>query len=82
MILGASFDTPAENRAFQEKFNFPFDLLSDPDQVAGAAYGVIQADKPYPARFSFLIDPDGKIAKVYDKVVPAEHPDEVLADLG
>ncbi len=82
MILGASFDTPEENRAFQEKFNFPYDLLSDPDQVAGAAYGVIQEDKPYPARFSFLIDPDGNIAKVYDTVVPAEHPDQVLADLG
>jgi len=57
-------------------------LLSDPDQVAGMAYGVIQEEKPYPARFSFLIDPEGKIAKVYNTVVPAEHPDEVLADLG
>ena len=46
------------------------------------AYGVIQEEKPYPARFSFLIDPEGKIAKVYSTVVPAEHPDEVLADLG
>lgn len=82
MILGASFDTSEENRAFQEKFNFPYDLLSDPDQIAGAAYGVIQAEKPYPARHSFLIDPDGNIAKVYDAVVPAEHPDEVLRDLG
>ncbi len=82
MILGASFDKPEENRAFQEKFNIPYDLLSDPDQVAGMAYGVIQEEKPYPARFSFLIDPEGKIAKVYNTVVPAEHPDEVLADLG
>ena len=57
-------------------------MLSDLDQVTGAAYGVLQADKPYPARFSFLIDPDGNIAKVYDTVVPAEHPDQVLADLG
>ena len=46
------------------------------------AYGVIQEEKPYPARFSFLIDPEGKIAKVYNTVVPTEHPDEVLADLG
>ena len=71
MILGASYDSPEDNRAFQEKFNFPFDLLSDPDQVAGAAYGVVQEDKPYPSRFSFLIDPDGNIAKVYDTVVPS-----------
>ncbi len=82
MILGASFDSPEDNRAFQEKFDFPYDLLSDPDQVAGAAYGVIQAEKPYPARHSFLINPDGHIVKVYDAVVPAEHPDEVLRDLG
>jgi peroxiredoxin Q/BCP len=57
-------------------------LLSDPDKVAGGAYGVIQEDKPYPARITFLIDPEGKIEKVYNPVVPAEHPDEVLADLG
>jgi peroxiredoxin len=56
--------------------------LSDPEKAAGEAYGVIQAEKPYPARFSFLIGPDGHIAKVYDTVVPAEHPDQVLADLG
>ena len=82
MILGASFDTPEENRVFQEKFSFPYDLLSDPDQVAGAAYGAIQEGMPYPARISYLIDPNGQIAKVYGNVVPADHPDQVLADLG
>ena len=82
IILGASFDEPEKNRAFHEKFNFSYDLLSDPDKVTGEAYGVIQEDKPYPARITFLIDPEGKIEKVYNPVVPAEHPDEVLADLG
>ena len=82
MILGASFDSPEDNRTFQEKFNFPYDLLSDPEKVAGEAYGVIQTEKPFPARFSFLIGPDGHIVKVYDTVVPAEHPEQVLADLG
>ena len=46
------------------------------------AYGVIQEEKPYPARFSVLSNPEGTIAKVYNTGVPAEHPEEVLADLG
>ena len=40
------------------------------------------ADAEYPARISYLIDPDGNVAKVYGKVVPAEHPEQVLADIG
>ena len=48
----------------------------------GIAYGAAQdADAGYPARISYLIDPEGNIARVYEKVVPAEHPDQVLADL-
>ena len=82
-MVGISFDSPAENRAFQEKFSFPYDLLSDEDKSVGIAYGAAaDADAQYPARISYLIDPEGRIAKVYDKVVPAEHPDQVLADLG
>ena len=49
----------------------------------GIAYGAAgDASASYPARISYLIDPEGKIAKVYGKVVPADHPDEVLRDLG
>ena len=83
MILGASFDSPEENKAFKDKFDFPYDLLCDTGRTMGLAYGVAgDAGASHPARVSYLIDPDGKIAKVYDKVVPAEHPDEVLRDLG
>ncbi len=77
-----SFDPPGENLAFREKFNFPFELLSDEDRTAGLAYGA--ASDPgaeYPARISYLIGPDGRVAKVYPKVTPATHPDEVLRDL-
>lgn len=46
------------------------------------AYGAADSpDQGYPARISYLIDAEGRIAKVYGKVVPAEHPDQVLADL-
>lgn len=82
MILGISFDDPAANRAFRDKFSFPYDLLCDTDKSVGLAYGAAEdASAGHPARISYLIDPDGKVAKVYGKVAPAEHPDEVLADL-
>ena len=81
-MLGASFDDVAANRAFAEKYKFPFKLLCDTDKKLGAAYGAKTADKDYPRRISFLIGPDGKIVKVYDPVKPAEHPAQVLADLG
>lgn len=81
-MLGVSCDSPAENRAFKAKFDFPYDLLSDEDRAVSMAYGAAQsADQGYPARISYLIGPDGRVAKVYDKVVPAEHPSQVLADL-
>ncbi len=49
----------------------------------GIAYGAAgDASVSHPARISYLIDPEGKVAKVYGKVVPGDHPDEVLRDLG
>jgi thioredoxin-dependent peroxiredoxin len=85
VILGASFDTVEENLAFAEAQNFPYQLLSDPDRVAGAAYEVIRApDHQYanfPERFSYLIDPSGTIVRSYAVTDPAGHAGEVLADL-
>ena len=52
-MLGASFDSPAENLAFRAKFGFPFDLLCDEDRTVGLAYGVADSpDAVYPARVS------------------------------
>ena len=49
----------------------------------GIAYGAAgDANASHPARISYLIDPEGKVARVYGKVVPADHPDQVLGDLG
>lgn len=81
MILGVSFDTPEDNRAFQQKFGFPYDLCSDADKSVSVAYGVCDSDAPRPKRMSVLIGPDGKVASAYESVTPADHPDEVLADL-
>ena len=77
-----SCDTPEDNAAFKAKFDFPYDLLCDVDRSVSMTYGAADsADAEYASRISYLIDPEGKVAKVYGKVVPAEHADQVLADL-
>ena len=79
--MGCSLDSPADNKAFQMKFNFPYDLLSDTDKSMSIAYGAAEGDSTRPTRISVLVGPDGKVAAVYSKVTPADHPDEVLATL-
>lgn len=82
-ILGISFDPPGENAKFAEKEGFNFPLLCDTDRKIGLAYGACdKADAEYASRISYLIGPDGRIEKAYPKVSPADHPAQVLADLG
>jgi peroxiredoxin Q/BCP len=84
-VFGISFDVPADNKAFREKFDFPFALLSDPDKTVGAAYEVVRdpgeqfAD--FAQRISYLIDGEGVIVKAYEVSDPAGHAQEVLVDL-
>jgi peroxiredoxin Q/BCP len=84
-VLGASFDPPEDNRAFAEKNDFPFRLLSDVDKTVGQAYEVKrapeEADPLRPKRRTYLIDPDGVIRKAYRVKDVTTHPDEVLRDL-
>jgi thioredoxin-dependent peroxiredoxin len=80
--VGLSFDTPAANLAFKEKFDFPYDLLSDEDGAVSQLYGAAEAGAEKAARISVLVGADGKVSKAYATVKPPEHPDEVLADLG
>ena len=83
MIIGLSADSPADNKAFKEKFEFPYDLLSDTDLSVSLTYGAVEnTEAARPGRISYLIGADGTVAKVYAKVTPADHPDEVLSDLG
>ena len=81
-ILGASFDTVAENRAFAEKFQYPFPLLCDTDRKIALAYGA--CDTPtaeYARRITYVIGPDGKIRQSHPKVSAASHPKELIATL-
>ena len=79
--MGISYDSPADNGAFRDKFSFPYDLLSDADGAVSIAYGVSEPDSPRSPRKSVLIGPDGKVAAAYDAVTPADHPAQVIADL-
>jgi len=81
-ILGASFDSEAENADFAKEFGFNFPLLCDTEREIGLAYGACDDKGARTAkRISYLIAPDGKIKKVYPKVNAAQHPEEVLKDL-
>lgn len=82
MILGASFDTPAENAAFAAKFGFPFPLLSDTDRSLALKYGAADDAAARSARrVSCLIDEEGRVLRYYPQVAAREHPTEVLRDL-
>lgn len=84
-MLGASFDTPADNKRFADAQRFGFRLLSDVDKVVGKAYEVTrQPDDQYasvPLRISYLIDPDGMIRRSYAVADVAAHAQQVLDDL-
>jgi peroxiredoxin Q/BCP len=84
-IIGASFDPPDRNRAFAELNGFPYRLLSDVDRAVGALYETKRAPEersPENAkRRTYLIDPQGRIAKAYRVTDIAGHPAQVLEDL-
>jgi peroxiredoxin Q/BCP len=62
VILGASFDTPAENKAFAEKYGFDYPLLCDTTRALGLAYGACKdAGAKYADRITYIIDADGTI---------------------
>ncbi len=83
MILGISNDPPAANKAFRDKFDFPFDLLSDESNATALAYGAVEeADAKAHKRIAYIIDGAGKVQKAYATVQAAEHPEQVLQDLG
>ncbi len=86
-VWGISPQGAASKRAFQEKFGLPFTLLADEDHAAAEAYGSWVEKQNYgktymgTARTTFLVDPDGRVARVWPKVRPEGHAAEVLAAL-
>jgi peroxiredoxin Q/BCP len=86
-VWGVSPQGAASKRAFREKFGLPFTLLADERHEVAEAYGSWVEKMNYgrkywgTARTTFLIAPDGRIAKVWPKVRPEGHAREVLAAL-
>lgn len=83
VILGVSVDTAESHKSFCAKEGLNFKLLSDADAKVSEQYGSVMDynGTKLSARNTFIIDPKGKIAKVFVKVNPASHSEEVLAAL-
>jgi len=82
-IVGVSVDTVDSHKGFCTKEGLNFKVLADTNHTVSTSYGSVMdyQGTTYSARNTFLIDPNGVIRKVYLKVKPATHSDDVLADL-
>lgn len=87
VVLGISKDSVSSHKKFADKFKLPFPLLADEDTSVCQLYGVWGLKKFMGREYmgierqSFLIDEEGKIAKVYEKVKPQEHVTDVQRDI-
>lgn len=83
VILGVSPDTVRKHVKFREKYDLPFTLLADTEHAVAELYGVWKEKSMYGRKYwgnertTFLIAPDGRIARVFEKVKPAEHAAQV-----
>ena len=81
-ILGISFDSVEQNRAFAVKYDFPYLLLSDPERKVGLAYGACdKAGDGYARRYTFVIGPEGTIERAIDTRDPAGQAANILESL-
>lgn len=82
-VVGVSLDDGPSHQAFAAKYQLPFTLLADREGTVARRYGALSDYRivRYAKRYSFLIDPDGRVAKAYLKVDAGRHADEVIADL-
>ncbi|HKU56836.1 MAG TPA: thioredoxin-dependent thiol peroxidase [Gaiellaceae bacterium] len=87
VVFGVSPDSEAKHAKFKDKYDLPFTLLADPEHEVAERYGV-WGEKRYMGRTytgvnrtTFLVAPDGTVAKVLQKVKPERHAEDVLAAL-
>ena len=83
-VLGVSLDNERSHQKFTQKYSLPFRLLADTDRAVSEAYGTY-GEKKFMGRtymgntrMTFLIDKKGKIKKIFSKVKPEDHAEEVL----
>jgi peroxiredoxin Q/BCP len=85
VVLGVSPDSTESHEKFSTKFDLPFTLVPDEDHKLCAAYGVWKEKSMYGRKYmgvertTFIIGADGTIRKIFHKVKPAGHAEEVLA---
>ncbi|WP_330203852.1 peroxiredoxin [Cyanobacterium sp. Dongsha4] len=84
VVLGVSNDDEASHKMFKEKYGLPFQLLADTDRSITKAYDVEMTynGQIYPQRVTYIIDGEGTITHVDDKVQTATHAQDILAILG
>ncbi len=87
VVLGISRDTVKAQKKFKEKYDLPYTLLADPDEMVCNQFGVMKDKNMYGKkvrgieRTTFVIGPDQKLLKIFPKVRPEGHAEEVLAAL-
>jgi thioredoxin-dependent peroxiredoxin len=87
VVVGVSPDTSGAQAKFKQKFDLPFVLLADTDHKAAETYGVWKEKSMYGKKYwgvdrtTFVIDPEGKIKKIFPKVKVEGHAEQVLAAL-
>lgn len=84
-VFGVSFDSTESHKKFVAKYDLPFLLLADTEKKIAVAYGAADAESRTPSRVTYLIDQQGRIARVFPKVNPSEHSAELreaLAQMG
>ena len=82
-VVGISVDDSNSHAEFARKYHLPFPLLADKSTTVAAKYGALMnlGFIKFAKRYTFLIDPQGKVAKVYEKVETSRHSTEIIEDL-
>jgi peroxiredoxin Q/BCP len=82
-VVGISVDDGNSHAEFAKKYHLPFPLLADKSTAVAAKYGSLMnlGLVKFAKRYTFLIDPQGKVAKVYEKVETSRHSTEIIEDL-
>ena len=86
-VLGISADSIASHKKFDDKHRLGFTLLSDPNKTVIASFGAVGQKSLFGKKYlgilrnTYLIDPDGNIAKVYEKVKPQDHALQIVKDV-
>jgi thioredoxin-dependent peroxiredoxin len=81
VYFAASCDEAERNREFAESLDLDYPILSDPGKKVAEKYGVVNAERPFPFRWTFYIGKDGKVLFIDKEVKPGDHGEAVVKQL-